>query len=595
MNVRLTILLAFVAAALASLIFFWDRDEENLRNRIENARRAFRFDPARVERIVLETDHLTVECRLEGRRWMLTRPITARADPVAVEQLLGSLQDLSRGEIILPPRRTTTPYAPYGLEPPRARISLVEGSSTNQLLIGRRTPLGDGIYVRRSDHPDITRVPTTLLDLLPANANALRDRSLLSGDAAAINRFDIRNTFGYIQLIRSPSGAWQMIQPIATRADPAVMASLLDQILSTTIVQFVQDHVSDLVPYGLDSQSTVTIVLNSSTGEGSQMIAFGDPLPNTPELVYARLQAENSVYAVPGAIARALTLRPDDLRDRRIPGMEPDGIQRVFVSEGEKVLEFHRDTNEVWQLDLPLRTSANPEAIRQLLQSWSTLRLTAFETTPASNAPPFTRTLRIIPRDVNGQAVTLRIGPHPSNTNSVRILIGNDTTAAIATPAHLLSFPMGALSYQSRDVLSIPAEEVTRIHLATPERTLRIEREADQGPWIHPPEWLDAFLLALNPLQAETLLEPTVTTNTPLLTLRLTRNGPRAGSTVLTLSPPNIATIRGRPMAFTLSPATLKALLPPAWQPADGEAAATEEEQDDAAVFSLPDPFLIPD
>ena len=53
--------------------------------------------------------------------------------------------------------------------------SVIEGVVTNQILIGRRTPLGDGVYVRQSDHAGLARINQSLLDLLPAGADALRD------------------------------------------------------------------------------------------------------------------------------------------------------------------------------------------------------------------------------------------------------------------------------------------------------------------------------------------------------------------------------------------------------------------------------------
>ena len=141
--------------------------------------------------------------------------------------MLGALQELPRGDIILPPRRATDAYTPYGLDDPRARIAIIEGTVTNRILIGRHTPLGDGVYVRQSDHAGLARINTSLLDLLPTSADALRDRSLLSGAPAAIERLDIRSPAGYIQLASDESGDWRTFQPFTARADPATVAILV--------------------------------------------------------------------------------------------------------------------------------------------------------------------------------------------------------------------------------------------------------------------------------------------------------------------------------------------------------------------------------
>jgi hypothetical protein len=574
MNLRLTGFLALVAALLALLIAFWDRDDEAARARLDQARRAFRFDASRVDHLRIESGDLVVECRLANGQWRLARPISARADAVAIERLLGALQELPRGDIILPPRRSPDPFGPYGLDDPRARITLVEGAVTNQILIGRRTPLGDGVYVRQTEHAGLARLHAALLDLLPASAEALRDRSLLAGVPAAIDRFDIRSPAGYIQLVRDPGGTWRIFQPFTARADSASVMALVETLLSCTVVHFIQDGVSDLAPYGLDSQGAVTAVLNIETGEGSQMLAFGDPLPNATNLVYARLQAENSVYAVPLQVRDALQVRPDDLRDRRLPGLDPDTIGRVLVEEGESRLEFFRDDMGAWQLAAPLRAPADGEAIEALLRSWSDVRMVAFETQPPPDAPPLVRLLRIESRDPRTPPVVLRLGPHPQNNQQVRLEIEGDSTVAAATPSKMLDFPLDPLLYRSREVLFVSLDDLAEIHVATPSQSVRFARDAISNRWSPDSPWLGRLLPLLAPLRAERLLAPGASADMgldkPHLTLSTQLRGQSGLATTLLvgneLAPggPRWARIRGRDLVFALAPETVAALAPPA-------------------------------
>ncbi|HAL92823.1 MAG TPA: hypothetical protein DCM68_07355, partial [Verrucomicrobia bacterium] len=506
MGFRLTGILALVAAFLGLLILLWDGDEDTTRARLEQARRAFRFDPARVDRLFIEAGDLAIECRREGRQWHLVRPIAARADPVAIERLLGALQELPRGDILLPPRRADDAYAPYGLDAPRARISIIEGSTTNRILIGRRTPLGDGVYVRQSEHAGLARLDSSLLDLLPASADVLRDRSLLSGVPAAIERLDIRGPAGYIQLARDDQGGWRMFLPFTARADSAALAALIEKLLACSAVQFIQDAARDLSPYGLDSRSAVIAVINTDSGDGSQMLSFGDPLPGDPALVYARLQGENTIYAVPLEVRQALLVRPDDLRDRHIPGLDPDSIQSVRAEEGEAVLEFQRGSNGLWQIVAPVSLAAETDAIEQLLRSWTDVRIASFETDPPPDAPPFTRTLRILPRDSMAAPVVLRLGAQPADSAAARIAIEGESSIAIATPALLLDFPLEPLHYRSREILSIPADDIAGLRIVSGAQTVQAGRDPANGQWTPDAPWIDGLLAALSPLRAESLL-----------------------------------------------------------------------------------------
>lgn len=576
MNFRLAGLLSLAATFLALVILFWDQDDDTARARLEQARRAFRFDPARVDRLLIEAGDLSIECQLKGRQWHLARPIAARADPVSIERLLGALQELPRGDIILPPRRAANAYAPYGLDDPRASISIIEGAATNRILIGRRTPLGDGVYVRQSDHAGLARINTSLIDLLPAGADALRDRSLLAGEPAAIERLDIRGPAGYIQLARDSQGVWRIFQPFTARIDPATVAALVETLLSCSVVLFIQDSVSDLAPYGLDSQSAVTAVLNTDSGDGSQMLSLGDPLPNDPALVYARLQAENSIYAVPLAVRQALLVRPDDLRDRRLPGIAPNDIRSLRAEEGESVLEFSRGEDDVWRIVAPVRAPADPEAILSLLGSWADVRLSAFENQPPTNPPPpLTRTLRIEPRSAAAAPLVFRLGPHPQFPGSARIAIDGDSSPAIATPAVLLDFPLDPLAYRSRDILSIPARDIASIRIDNASQSVRIERDPATGQWSPAFPWIDRLLAALSPLRAESLVKDADKPGdeagfaNPHLTISVNLRGQSGLATTLLVGPemfpdgPRRAIVRGRDLVFTLSPDTLAALHPP--------------------------------
>ena len=577
MNIRLTAILSLVAVFLGLLIAFWDRDGDTARERLEQARRAFRFNPERVDRLLIESSDLSIECRLKEGRWNLVRPITSRADPVAIERLLGALQELPRGNIILPPRRGPDAYAPYGLDHPRTQIAIIEGTSTNRILIGHRTPLGDGVYVRQSDHAGLARLNLSLLELIPNSADALRDRSLLTGSVASIERLDIRSPAGYIQLARNGNGEWRIFQPFTARADTAVVSALIEELLACHITQFVQDAVSDLAPYGLNSQSAVTAVLNTDSGEGSQMLSFGDPLPNAPSLVYGRLQAEQSIYAVPLGVREALLIRPDTLRDRRIPGMDPESIQRVRVEESETVLEFIRDSEDHWQIEAPLRAPADDKAIQALLHSWTKVRLTDFETsTPTSPPPPLTRTLHITSQNPQEAPVVLYLGSNLAQEGTAHIRIDGESSMAIATPSRLLDFPLDPLLYHTKDLLSIPTDDIIRLTLTTPDQTLQVDRNPASGQWTPDLPWMENLLSTLTPLRAESILpeeaaQAVMKTEWPRpdLTLTIQMRGQSGLGITLLIGPADSpggvhpAKIRGRDIAFTLSPVTVDLLTPP--------------------------------
>lgn len=579
MNFRLTGILALAALLLGVAIVFWDRDEDSARQRLEQARRAFRFDAARVDRLVIESDNLSLECARRGRQWHLVRPLAARADPVAIERLLGALQELPRGDLLLPPRRAASDLAPYGFAPPRARIAIGEGAATNWIEVGRRTPLGDGIYVRQPAEAGMVRIPPDLLDLLPAGPGSWRDRGLLAGEPAGIQRLDLRTPASYIQLVRDDRAGWRLFQPLSARADPAAVTAIIEKLLACATVEFVQDNAADLAPYGLDGASAVVAALNTDTGDGTQMLSLGAPLPRDPALVYARLQGENSVHAVPQDVRQALLVSPDQLRDRRLPVPDPDDIRTLAIESGDQRLVLAREADGSWRMEYPVRAPADTETVAGLLRTWSALRLGDLESPGPDRPEDWIRTIRIEARPDRGPAIVLRVAPAPGG--GARLAIAGDSAVARMDASALLDFTLDPLAYRSRDVLAVVPDDVTAVELAFGGQTWRHVRDPETGGWNGSAAWIADLLAGLAPLRAEALVDSAspaargLDRNAPFLTLTLQLAGQTGLATTLWIGPelvpggPRLATLRGRELLFTLSPRTVLALLPPAPAPAE--------------------------
>ena len=573
MRYRATAWLAAAVLLLGAYLFVWERGDAAGRDRAARLRRALRIDAERVTALEIDCPAGHFACLRRGPVWRLAAPIAAPADASRIRQILATLQDLPRGEVILPAGRSPDAYAHYGLEPPAAAVAAIQGVATNRLLIGRRSPLGDGVYVRREGQDGVIRVPTAILDLLPATPDALRSRTLLSGVPSAVTRLEIRNDSGYIQLARAPGGAWRILQPVDTRADPVPVDTILRELFACTVVQFVQDGVTDFSPYGLDTRSALTAILDTEGGPGARMVAFGDPLASAPGLVYARLQGENSVYAVPDAAALALAVRPDDLRDRRIPGLSiPSRIRAVRAESGDAVLQLERTDAGTWQIERPRRVPADPTAVDALLAGWAAVRVMDFENPPSPSAasalppPPEPRYTRRIQLTLQGDTAPaiLYAGPldRPEDGNgdttlppdACRIRIDGETATAIAAPSSLLDFPLDAEPYQSLDVLSIPPADVLAVDAQSPARTFTVRRDPVTGDWIRPPDDFSALLDALNPLCAAEWIPLPPADSHPVASLRITRTGSQTLSNTLLYHPDGTISLRGHPSAFRLPP-----------------------------------------
>ena len=315
---RSSAFLLLAAAFLGAFVLLFDRDFSG-DSRSDAARRAFRFDPARVLSVSFAwPSSEPVVCERRGKLWRITAPVDARADSARIDEFLEALAAIPDDNLSLLPRNDPDSAAAYGFSPPRLSIALDLGSATNTLLVGRASPIGNGVFVRRLDRDGVLRVPESALARLPRNINDLRSSVLLSADPSSVCRIDVQQPgAAYLQIDRlSSSDPWRL-QPHARRADPVAIADFLSSLLSTAVTRFISDDAADLSAYALDPQSATVVSIATDNGNASQAIAFGNPLPDNSDLVFTRLLSEHSVYAVPATALRAIRRRPEELLDAR--------------------------------------------------------------------------------------------------------------------------------------------------------------------------------------------------------------------------------------------------------------------------------------
>ena len=175
--------------------------------------------------------------------WQISRPVETPADAGYVARLLGVLESLRREEVITAEQRKSRDISlqDFGLTQPRTRLTLGDRFTSRVLLVGNEAPLGEQIYVKFEGEDDVLATSLDLVRILPGDVNAIRDYTIIRGDAASTTRLEIqRPGSGFIQVVQS-AGKWTVQQPIVCRADSARIAYMLETLYHTAAVKFVWD------------------------------------------------------------------------------------------------------------------------------------------------------------------------------------------------------------------------------------------------------------------------------------------------------------------------------------------------------------------
>jgi len=275
----------------------------------------------------------------QGDVWVQTEPFRQPADIAAIRRLLAAAADAT------PVYRQALAQTPHGagLETPEATLVIRSGDRDRVTLrIGAEHPGGlawVGEEAAGEAGPCAAELRRSVLAALQGEllddhvfelAGADSDRILLrvGGEPPAV-----------LALERTPSG-WRMLQPWASRADGAVVASFLQGLAKLRVQGVVQRDVGDGSLHGLKAPAASlavrtldpsrgeareeVVLLGSDAGQGARFARIGE----RPSVVQVDAQTVSGL--VPPAAAfvdpRACALSPAQIRAVRI--VDPEGSTR---------------------------------------------------------------------------------------------------------------------------------------------------------------------------------------------------------------------------------------------------------------------------
>ncbi|MBL7114926.1 MAG: DUF4340 domain-containing protein [Kiritimatiellae bacterium] len=535
MNIKTTLWLLLVCAGLWWVIQLSERHRQHRRETMQSMERFLDVTAEAITMFSITSGDLMIECERIDDRWMIQRPLQARADGATVDRLLSALESLSGNERILPEQRVTRDLAltDYGLEDPALRIVLKHKLGQKILFVGDAAPLGNLLYVQVLGDEDVVVVPDSFTNAIPGGVPMLRDRSLLHGDAAKIMRLEIdSNVSGFLQITRTDD-AWMLQQPVAARANEVQVSRVLDALFDLEVQRFVwdaeaevaepnaQDNIPELSsltsvePYGLGEGEAVRVSVWLGADGGRQDLLLGKQSAESEDHIYAKLGDAPSVYTVPKGIVDAVCLSMQTFRDPRIFSMIPEGVSFVSVMNNDRRFSLAHDEDAAWFIVEPLHVKAEVQVVEYFVRDVLQWEVSLFPSVQPTNMavaglhPPIC-TVEIgkqredetrVKEDPDVETVDasistvvtdpatrlLRIGAVvEQGGSSYRYAAMGDSDEIFFVASTLAAdprlSPSNVLHFRDRTVLTIPPEEVMRVSLSIGEREQCVVRMAD-GDW----------------------------------------------------------------------------------------------------------------
>ncbi|MDD5706877.1 MAG: DUF4340 domain-containing protein, partial [Kiritimatiellae bacterium] len=300
--------------------------------------------------------------------WQMTQPFAARADDAAIQGILDQLASARIARFIWPAAATNgeanprTELLSYGLdgEDSDVQIQIWEGGDP----VGQRFRLGkpvvslaDHVYAMPPDGLSVVAVTGALLRAAMQPVDELRDKRLFAAASGDVQTLEVQGLAEPLSLRRGAAGTWELIAPVADRADQPTVARLLDELLHLRATAFDD---SGTLPAQAAAAHTVRIDL-ATVSDSWRLLIEQAPDASDAWLVFTNAPTR---YRVPGSqVENVLGLLADvpAQRDRTVLAIPAGVIRRLTVQRASGRLErLDRDGSDAWRPSDPAPTLDRP-------------------------------------------------------------------------------------------------------------------------------------------------------------------------------------------------------------------------------------------
>jgi len=385
-----TLKLAIAVVCLAGAVWVIERTLVDTVDVRHNPYRGIRMDD--VDYVSCRRGDFRIEISRKNYGWFVDYPVRAAADDAVIIRLLSMLENMEAGGVVTLDQRidrNLTLYD-YGLESPTFRIKTGGRYFLKELLVGNPAAVGDAVYVKFADEPEVYAVPSVISNALPDTIAEFRDPRILPGDKSKASRLEIHQPDGFVQLVRKPEG-WWIQQPFSAQADGAAVETVLSRLFSLKAELYIWDPpvlgpAGDTVQgealldiYGFSEDvSPARITVWTNGDEIGREVIFGKSMQDGIGLIYARRKSFDSIFAVKSDSAPLTAVRAADLRDRLIYTVKPSEVREVAFVRGDSRIVLHRYSDEGWMITEPVRWRADDDYVNHMVSFMTRLKVSGY-------------------------------------------------------------------------------------------------------------------------------------------------------------------------------------------------------------------------
>jgi len=278
-------------------------------------RQLFGPDPAMIGRIELvrAEEEIALE-KDEADQWLITRPISDKADTEAANMLAYDLTNLRIEAFV---DDNPEDLGAYGLIEPRLTVRAWQQGDEGPrvLLLGGRDPQNNAVYAKWQSEPGVFHLLWEAAARLDTSLHNLREKRLFEVREENIGKFAVLYADRSF-VFKRRGHKWLLEEPETGDAIRWRVSNLLWDVMSVEFLKIVAEDLTtdEVAKYGLASPQA-RIALWTTEGEALDELLIGGRAPEENAL-YAKLAAGRRLYLVAGEFLEKLPISAADFRER---------------------------------------------------------------------------------------------------------------------------------------------------------------------------------------------------------------------------------------------------------------------------------------
>jgi hypothetical protein len=291
-----------------------------------------------------------------------------------------------------------------------------------------------------------------------------------------IEEVKVTSDKGEVSTLKKENGSWQLVAPVAAKADEAEASAIANALGQTEIVRVIDENPADLKDYGL-ATPRIAIDFKAAGDKDYRRLLIGEKSPTGADL-FAKRNDEKKVFLIPSAQESTLNRSTFDLRDKTLLKFEREKVDGISVDVGGKTLQLTKDNTE-WKIAQPLQARADYGSVEGLigrLQTTGMKSIVSDSPTPAElkqyglDKPAATVDLKL-----GSARATLAVGGKAAD-NTVYARDASKPMVVTIESALADELKKGADDYRRKDLFEFRPYNATRVEIARSAQTIAFEK-----------------------------------------------------------------------------------------------------------------------